>query len=282
MVNKEIEFEGATEADALAAAAQSLGVAENEVDYTLVDEGAEAVFGLGGRPARIRVSPPAEEASSSSSEEEEEEVAEPELSEEEVEAAFQEKLSAAEKTLKDILGILSVEADLEVEKKDGDILLKLTDRDGSTELEDLFSSVKPPVGPALQFLLNKIVNRFPDGRRHIVVEAPGSAQRFKPASRMRTVEGEEREEFDPELVQVGEALAAKARETGRIISINPMLAGERRALHQTIMKVDGARTVSSGEGLYRQLHVVPDKGGRSRGRRRRGGSGRDGSDSDQV
>ena len=280
MVDKEFEFEGATEAEALAAAARSLGVPEGDLDYTLVDEGAEAVFGLGGRPARIRV---AQMATSEADVEEPPSVETPtvELSDEEAEALFAEKAAAAEKTLREVLGFLKLNAELTVEKKDDDILLKIGDAEGSKAVEELFSSTKPPLAPALQFLLNKIVNRFPERRRHIVVEAAGSPQRFKPASRIRTVEGEEREEFDPELVRVAEWVAGKVLETGRVISINPMLAGERRALHQTIMKVKGARTVSSGEGLYRQLHILPEKERRPRGRRRRG-SGGGGGESDRA
>lgn len=281
MVDKELEFEGATEAEALAAAARSLGVAESELDYTLVDEGAEAVFGLGGRPARIRVAQAAAKEEVETAEPPSEEAPAVELSEEEAEALFAEKAAAAEKTIREVLGLLKLEAEVVVDKKDDDILLKITDAEGSKAVEELFSSTKPPLAPALQFLVNKIVNRFPERRLHIVVEAAGSLQRFKPASRIRTVEGEEREEFDPELVRVAELVASKVRDTGRVISINPMQAGERRALHQTIMKVKGARTVSSGEGLYRQLHIVPDKGRRPRGRRRRGSDG-GGGESDRA
>lgn len=260
----ELEFEGATETEAVAKAAAELGRGVDSIDYTVIDEGAEAVFGLGGRPARIRVSP-------------EEEAVLPPPAEDPSPAAAppdgKAKLEAALKCLTEIFDRMGLKASLRGEDGEEEISIFVADVEGETAVRDLFSTARPPLAPALQFLINKMVNRFPEGRKHVLVDVEGVV-RPKRASRIKVIDGQEEEEFDPELVAMANLLAERARTCGKVISINPMRASERRAIHQTVVSIEGVKTVSSGEGLYRELHVLADaRGGRGSGRRRRRGSG---------
>lgn len=260
----EREFEGASESEAVAAAAAALGVKPEEVDYTVLDEGAEAVFGLGGRPAKIRVAT-------------ESEGPEPAVREDKAPArklSLEEeaqKLESGVEIVTELLKRMGLSGGVRGENGEEEITLFVTDDEGKSDIRDLFGSVRPPLAPALQFLVNKMINRFPEDRKHILIEVEGVV-RPKRASRIKVVDGEEQEEFDPELVATANLLAARAKATGKVISINPMRASERRAVHQTVMGFDGAKTVSSGEGLYRELHVLSDRGGRGGRRRRRSGS----------
>ena len=54
------EFEGKDLEEALQAASTSLGIAEPELDYEIVEQGRRGLFGLGARSVRIRVMPPVE------------------------------------------------------------------------------------------------------------------------------------------------------------------------------------------------------------------------------
>ena len=258
------EFEGPTEREALEAAAKSFGVPVEDLDYTVLDEGAEAVFGLGGRPARIRATAAAPRAAPKAaprgSEEESDGDRPPRLT-----GPAPEKAAEAGRVMGELLERMGFEARVEVHDEDDVIRVVIADAEGSTELSDVFKTSRPPVGSALQFVLNKIVNRFPDDRKHIVLEAPGPSKKPAPATH-----GEGGDDFDPELVTLAELLAERAKTTGKVITIHPMTAGDRRAIHQTVMELDDVRTTSTGEGLYRKMHVVPGSGRRRNGGRRRG------------
>ncbi len=148
-----------------------------------------------------------------------------------------------------------------VEVTDGEeeITVKIEDVEGSTEIVDLFSQSRPPAIPAFQFLLNKIVNRFPEDRKHIMVDVPAvpKKERSAPQRRERTPPGELDPDLDPTLVALGRMLAERAQTLDRVLTVYPMMAADRRAIHQTVTVTEGASTVSDGDGLYRRLHVVP-------------------------
>lgn len=159
---------------------------------------------------------------------------------------------------------MGMTAEVTVRDEDEQIVVVIDEVEGSTDVADMLGANRPPAVPSFQFLLNKIVNRFPDNRKHIVVEAPtvaarvsekrqARAERPQPPERKREIP----DDVDPELAKLAMFLAARANEVGKVISIHPMSAGDRRALHQTIMTLDDAETVSDGEGLYRRLFIVP-------------------------
>ncbi|MFO0710864.1 MAG: KH domain-containing protein [Sandaracinus sp.] len=119
---------------------------------------------------------------------------------------------------------------------------------------------------ALQFLANKVVNRFPDRRRYIIVDS-----------------GDYRERHDQGLVSLAKREAKRALDTGRIVTLEPMPARDRRLIHLSLAKVTGVSTKSNGEGLGRRIQIIPARqtgggggggGGGRRGDRRRGGGGR--------
>ncbi len=115
---------------------------------------------------------------------------------------------------------------------------------------------------ALQFLVNKIVNRDPDERRHIVLDS-----------------GDYRERHDNSLVSMAKREAKRAVTTGRPVTLEPMSARDRRVIHVSLAKFPGVSTRSEGEGTERRLQIIPARGSERGGDRRdsRGGrsSGRD-------
>lgn len=290
---KQREFEGASEQEALAAAAAALGLDAADVDYTLVDEGAEGVFGIGARPARIRATVPASSEAEGVLEGEDGRSSSGLLEEDEGGGAqwvgpAPEKAAKALEVARELLSLMGVAADVSVRDEERQIVVVVRDLEKSQDVSEVFSHSRPPLGPSFQFLLNKVVNRFPEDRKHVVVDAP--ERRHERRRERELLGGEakraEAEELDPELVALAKLLGERALATEKIITVHPMRAADRRAVHQTIMGMARVSTVSLGEGLYRRMHIVPGEGleeeearRRKRGRRRSSpnrGTGRDG------
>lgn len=307
-MTSKLEFEGKTEQEAVQKACNALTLAENELDYTVLDEGSGGLFGLGSRPVRIRVRVPADTAAPRVQEERRtvERVADDQVEaaehvdadEDEVRGGIvgpaPEKAARALEVAQGLSEKMGMDAEISVRDEDERIVIVIGEKEGSTSVADILGKSRPPAIPSFQFLLNKIVNRFPEGRKHILVEVPSVPRRA--AERRPRAEGQQGSpgaqgsgrqpqqpdpDLDPTLVQVGRLLAERAIRVGKVITVHPMLPSDRRAVHQTIMTMQGVHTMSEGEGLYRRMHVVPDAvkaagGGRRkrrRRRRRRGGEG---------
>jgi spoIIIJ-associated protein len=95
---------------------------------------------------------------------------------------------------------------------------------------------------ALQFIVNKVVNRFPENRQHVVLDVEGYKDRR-----------------DESLVAMARRLAEKASRTGRVISINPMPSRERRVIHLALSDYNGVTTRSDGQGAERRVRIIPDR-----------------------
>lgn len=259
------QFEGETEHAALEEAARALGVPVDALDYTLLDEGAAGAFGLAGRPARVEVMMPQPAVVEPSDGGERDSRPEPRV------GPAPEKAAEAGKVTRELLSRMGFQASVEVSDEHECIRVRISGAEGDGSLEDVFRTSRPPVASAIQFIVNKIVNRFPDDRKHVAIEAPGPSRKPAGGPTPRTGDGEQ--VFDPDLVAAAELLAERAQQTGKVITVHPMTAGDRRAVHQTLMGVDGVRTMSTGEGLYRKMHIVP---GSRESRQRRGRSRRRG------
>jgi spoIIIJ-associated protein len=84
---------------------------------------------------------------------------------------------------------------------------------------------------------------------------------------------------------MAEREAKRAVESGRIVTLEPMPARDRRLIHLSLAKFPGASTKSTGEGIGRRIQIIPARrsgggdggGGGDRGGRRRdrGGGRRD-------
>ena len=262
-----MEFVGESEAQAVEKACETLGVARDALDYTVVDEGSDGVLGFGSRPVQIRVRAPDEGASE-------------ELGGEGVPATgpAPEKAARTEEVSRALLDRMGLgAAGVEVRDEAEQIVVVITESEGSSEVATVLGTTRPPAIPSFQFLLNKIVNRFPEDRKHIVVEVPSVPKPERRATTDRRTEpgggSTPDPDLDPTLVALGRLLAERAQELNKVITVHPMLPGDRRAVHQTIMVIDGVSTTSEGEGLYRKMHVVPDSlsgaGGKKKRRRRR-------------
>lgn len=59
------------------------------------------------------------------------------------------------------------------------------------------------------------------------------------------------------LVDMARRIAAEVRDTGDVITLEPMPAAERRIIHITLAEEPGVKTESVGHGEHRQVEVLP-------------------------
>lgn len=95
---------------------------------------------------------------------------------------------------------------------------------------------------AMQYLVNRVVNPRADGRKWVNLDVGGF-----------------REESEPAIQAMAERLAASAKKMGKVLAIAPISARERRQIHLALVGVEGVHTQSEGEGIFRQLLIVPEK-----------------------
>jgi spoIIIJ-associated protein len=96
---------------------------------------------------------------------------------------------------------------------------------------------------AVQHLVNRVVNPRSEGRKWVNLEVGGFS-----------------EEGDPAVKAMADRLAAAARRTGKVLAVAPISARERRQIHLALVGVEGVTTRSEGEGIFRQLLIVPTPG----------------------
>lgn len=105
---------------------------------------------------------------------------------------------------------------------------------------------------ALQFIVNKVVNRFPENRYYVIVDS-----------------GDYRERHEQSLVSMARREAKRAVQQGRTITLSPMPARDRRLVHLSLAKFPGVTTKSNGEGMARRIQIIPSRGSTGATHRRR-------------
>ena len=63
------------------------------------------------------------------------------------------------------------------------------------------------------------------------------------------------------LADLAKKLAERAMQEQKVVRLSPMSAHDRRVFHLTLKEMDGVNTRSEGEGLYRNLLIIPSQFG---------------------
>ena len=95
---------------------------------------------------------------------------------------------------------------------------------------------------AFQFIVNRIVTRQVEGEQLIILDAAGYRERRRKA-----------------LVELAEKLADRAERDQKVVKLSPMSPHDRRVFHRALTENEGVRTESKGEGLYRNLLIIPSE-----------------------
>ncbi len=267
------EFTGKSVKDAIAKACEELNLAEDNLEVEVMEESARGFLGIvGQRDARIRVKiinvakdesdffvpeapmdldtqtlvqPGIESQRPCSSLEEKPntEMSSPEGAHEESRIE-QEALTI----LEGILHRIPVDAQVVASTSGNAITLDIKG-DGS----GLLIGKKGQTLDALQFLLNKIINKncSSDNKIELIVDTENYQQRKS-----------------ENLRETALRMSLKAKKTLRPVSFNPMSPSERRIIHLILAEDSEVYTKSYGEGLLRRIIVYPKRGSANKRRRR--------------
>ncbi len=150
-----------------------------------------------------------------------------------------EKVARAREFCEGLLARLGADVGVEVKETPEQIGIALTPRPANAV--ELGSALVE----AVQYLVNRVVNPRAEGRKWVNLEVGGF-----------------REEGDPAVKAMAERLAASAQRMGKVLAVAPISPRERRQIHLALVDVPGVSTRSEGEGIFRQLLILPGpKGG---------------------
>jgi len=229
------EFEGKTTEEAIKNASRELNIPEEDLDIDIIEPGSAGIFGLvGGKKARIKVHMKEAETEERS---EAEEVVDYEETKAAVEAIAPDEVAFAQKTLSRILELIPLEATVSAEHGNGKIILLIEgDRSG------LLIGRKGKTLDALQFIVNKIVNKALDRKISVVVDSENYRKR--------------REEI---LTQMALRMGDKAKRIKKPVTTSPLNPHERRIIHLALKEDDRLDTKSRGDGLMKRVVIIPKR-----------------------
>jgi spoIIIJ-associated protein len=259
------EFEGKTDQDAIENACRKLNLSRDQMDIVILEPGSAGIFGLvGGRKAKIKVTVTREEpeAVEEVPDEKVEEV--PTLSENSPVATEPEKAPAmadpeatalnsredeiaiAKEALENILALIPMEGiTVKGGLEDGSINLNIEgDKTG------LLIGRKGKTLDALQFIVNKIVNKSLEKRSRVIIDSENYRLR--------------RQEF---LVQMALKMGDKAKKIKRPVTTNLLNPHDRRIVHLALRDDNELGTKGKGEGILKKVVIIPRKNGSSRASR---------------
>ena len=256
------EFAGKTDQDAIENACRQLELTKDQMDIVILEPGSAGIFGLvGSRKAKIKVTIRQKEPQSV------EEVAVEEVVEEVVvekaeevtvtsedvppstdpETAApntrEEEIAIAKEALENILALIPMEGITVTGKlEDGSVNLNI---DG--DKTGLLIGRKGKTLDALQFIVNKIVNKSLEKRSRVIIDSENYRRR--------------RQEF---LVQMALKMGDKAKKIKRPVATNLLNPHDRRIVHLALQDDDELGTKGKGEGILKKVVIIPRKNGSSR------------------
>lgn len=152
-----------------------------------------------------------------------------------------EKVAKAREFCAELFERLGAAVDVDVKETPEQIGLAITARPGNAvELSSVLIE-------AVQYLVNRVVNPRAEGRKWVNLDVGGF-----------------REEGDPLVKAMAERLAAAARRMGKVLGVAPISARERRQIHMALVGAESISTRSEGEGIFRQLLIVPSGAGKDK------------------
>ncbi len=218
---KSIEAKGKNVEEAIENGLIDLEVERREVDVEVLSEGRAGLFGIGGEPAKVRLT-----------------VVSTVVSHEEPEG---EVVEFALDTLEELLELMDLHAEVTVRAPatpgDGVGLVKAV-LDVTGEDMGVLIGRRGGTMASLQYIVNLIVSRKFKGQSPFSVDVEGYRRR--------------REET---LEEMAFQMADRVRESGRPVTLEAMPAYERRIVHLTLSKDPTVATASVGEGESRKVRI---------------------------
>src|SRR5689334_16713343 len=242
---RSVESEGETIDEAIERALRTLQVSRDDVEVEILSGATRGLFGFGGTKARVRATVRAPLAPGLAGGEPAHDGASRETS---IPASTSVSFDARCKAvLGELLSRVGVVCTIETRpgQEPGTLVLDVRGDSGG-----LLIGRRGQTLDALEYLLNRIVSRGEDGSTGRV-----------------TIDVEHyRERRGEYLSTLARRLADKARETGRVVALNPMSPRDRRLVHIALQDDPAVVTRSEGEGHYRKVLILPAERGRGTSR----------------
>jgi spoIIIJ-associated protein len=204
-----IEIEAKTTQEAIKKACEHFNVCEEELDIEILETRSVGIFGLtGNKKAKIRVTPKENN-----------------------------NIVLAQQILTKIISSISPDTKVTAEKKADDIVLNIEGNNPG-----ILIGPKGKTLEALEFIINKAVNKASEKKVRVTVDAENYRQR--------------REEF---LKGLALKMGEKAKEIQKTVTIDPMSPHDRRVVHLALRGDYQLQTRSDGEGFFKSIFIIPKK-----------------------
>jgi spoIIIJ-associated protein len=235
------EFTGRTVEEAIERGLRELGRRRDQVDIEVLAKGKPAnMLGLGGEDARVLLSYEESESDEPQPAVDEAEVPRRPASEravaddeEEPAPAFGEELPIGGTVVRDLLEVMGIEADVKIEQIPGREGVEI----GGAELGVLIGRGGENL-VALQQVVSAITSKKVGHTVHVPVDVEGYRRRR-----------------EDQLREVARRVAERVRATGQAVTLEPMLAYERRIVHLAVQGTAGLRTESVGSEPNRRVVI---------------------------
>ncbi len=252
------EFSGKDIEGAIKNACSTLDLSIDDLKYDVISEGTSGIFGIVGKKnARIKVDVPVNSKD------------EPAFTQKEgvqsiVDEAFgretrvktsespegvdvtEESIKLGREALQKMADLITEDATVSHETQNDRLILNIEGGNAG-----ILIGRKGQTLYAMQFLIDKIINRKSDARVMVKVDIEGYMEARK-----------------ANLKHLAFKMADKAKKTGRPETINQMSAQDRRTVHLALKDDNKVRTQSMGDGYYRRLVIFPKKKNSFKGKKR--------------
>jgi len=251
-MTKFIEVSGKTEEEAVASGLAELGLERDDVSVEILERAKSGFLGIGGSPAKVRLSYEAPDEQPAPAEKRTAEKKRPAQGKKPAAAAEKPAAPVAippvasegtqaqrvQQYLTGLLGLMGIEADIEItEREGGGINANLSGKGMGAVIGRRGETLD-----AIQHLVNYSINRGNDKRMHISVDAENY-----------------RSKREDSLVHLAEKMAEKAVKYKRSMALEPMNSYERHVIHTALQNYEGVSTASIGVEPNRRVVVNYEK-----------------------
>lgn len=238
--------------EAVRLALMDLGLGEDDVIVTVLEEPKKGFFGLNEKLAKVRVEKaPCEKEAKAPSEENEPRVqdkpneAPPEerefnnkhLKEELISTKptdlVEDNESVASKFVKQLMSDMKLDVEIEAYKNEECYYLEIQGKDSRIVIGKRGQALD-----AIQYITSLVVNKELNEYVRVIIDVEGYRSR-----REKTLE------------TLADKLARKAQKTGKSVKLEPMNPYERKIIHATLQGYEGIATKSEGEEPYRRIII---------------------------
>jgi spoIIIJ-associated protein len=203
------EIEAKTTQEAIEKACKHFNLSEEELDIEVLETRSVGIFGLAGnKKAKIRATPKRDNST-----------------------------ALAQEMLTKIVTLISPDTKISARRKADDIVLNIEGNNPG-----ILIGPKGKTLEALEFIINKAVNKASEKKVRVIVDAENYRQR--------------REEF---LERLAFRMGEKAKKTRKTVTIDPISPHDRRIVHLALKGDSQLQTKSNGEGFFKSVFIIPTK-----------------------